>query len=221
MVGVVHIWMADLASVADGLEDLLCADERARAARLLRERDRRLWVRSRGVLRALLARYLCLDPHTLRFILEEHGKPRLDTAAMSAIVESEGCAPPSRSLDLRFNLSHSGGIALFAVSLGDAVGIDIEVVRRPIDEVAIAARVLGRAHAERLSALDPQTRRREFLRAWVTREAAVKCSGTGLGRHEECASQTWTVELDVGPQAAAAVSAQQGPCELCLWQWSD
>lgn len=214
------MWRADLSSVADGLGDLLCADERARAERLLSERERRLWIRSRGVLRALLARYLCLDPHTLRFILEEHGKPRLDTTATRAIGGSRVAGPPSGRADLRFNLSHSGGIALFAVSLGRAVGIDLEVVRRPIDEVAIAARVLGRVQAERLSALDPQTRRREFLRAWVTHEAAVKCSGTGFAGPVERADQTWTVELDIGPRGAAAVSAEQGPYELCLWQWS-
>jgi hypothetical protein len=29
----------------------------------------------------------------------------------------------------------------------------------------------------------------------------------------------WTAELDVGPQAAAAVAVVGGRCELCCWEW--
>jgi 4'-phosphopantetheinyl transferase len=219
---VVHVWRANLATVADELGNLLCAGERARAARLVSERNRLLWIRSRGVLRALLARYLLLDPRALRFSREQHGKPMLDsTGARPAPAAGPG-SERSASADLRFNLSHSGELALYAVSVGRAVGIDVEVARRPIDELAIATRVLGHAQAERLSTLDPAARTREFLRAWVTHEAAVKCHGTGLGRSARSSEDSvWTVDLDVGPGAAAAVSAEQEPCELRLWEWSD
>jgi 4'-phosphopantetheinyl transferase len=207
--GVVHVWRADLAA-ADGLEDLLCSDERERAARIVRERDRLLWARSRGVLRALLGRYLNRDPRTLHFVLGPHGKPAL---------LPEGPAP---IVDLRFNLSHSGTLALYAVTAGRDVGIDVETAHRQIDEVAVAARVLGRNQARRLAHLDldPQARTREFLRAWVAHEAAVKCRGTGLATRSQgsIAAELWTAELDLGPQAVATV-AVAGPCELRCWEW--
>jgi len=205
--GVVDVWQADLADVPDELGQLLNAEERARAERLLSERHRLLWVRSRAVLRALLARYLSLDPAVLELSLGEHGKPMLD---------SGGAAP------IQFNLSHSGEIALYAVSAERAVGIDVEVERRAIDELRVAAGVLGSAETERLAALDPETRTREFLRAWVAHEAAVKCRGGGLGRPSRGSPVTelWTAELDVGPRAAAAVVVEGGPCELRLWEWS-
>jgi 4'-phosphopantetheinyl transferase len=205
--GVLDVWRVNLATVVGRTEESLCAEERARAERLLSERDRLLWTRSRGILRALLARYLRLDPRTLRFSLGEHGKPTLDTPV----------ATP-----LRFNLSHSDGIALYAVSVGRSVGIDVQVARRPIDELAIAARVLGRAEAERLGAMDPTTRTREFLRAWVAHEATMKCRGTGLAVPPggSPTAEVWTAELDVGPRAAAAVVVEGGPCELRRWQWS-
>jgi len=205
--GAVHVWRADLQAVGDELGQLLSGEERARAERLLSQSDRERWMRCRGVLRALLGRYLQLDPRALEFSLGEHGKPMLDT-------------PGARSL--QFNLSHSGEIALFAVSDAAAVGIDVEVSRRRTDELGIAARVLGGAEAERLRALDPEARTREFLRAWVAHEASVKCRGAGLGRPSAGppVRERWTAELDVGPKAAAAVVVEGTPSDLDLWEWS-
>ncbi len=119
--GVVDVWRADLSvarngAAADGLIDLLCEQERARAARIVRERDRILWAHSRGVLRALLGRYLDADPPELRFALGVHGKPSLRGDA-------------GRASYLRFNLSHSGELVLVAVTAGREVGVDVECAR--------------------------------------------------------------------------------------------
>jgi len=176
--GSVHIWQADLTAIEDDLEDLLCEDERARAARIVSARRRALWTRSRGVLRALLGRYLDRDPLDLCFALGPHGKPTL---------LQEG--------DLRFNLSHSGCLALIAVTAGREVGVDVECAR---------ARYTA-----------------EFLDAWVAREAVVKCLGLGLGLPLEGPppADLWTASIDVGPRAAAAVTVASGPCELRYSDW--
>jgi 4'-phosphopantetheinyl transferase len=211
--GVIDVWRADLAAIGDGFEDLLCADERARAASIVPARKRLLWARSQGVLRALLGRYLERDPCELRFVLGPRGKPAL---------LSEGPTRPDAGENLRFNLSHSGGLALVAVIAGREIGVDVEVSgRRALDERAIAARVLGRAQAERLAELDPRTREREFMRAWVAYEAAVKCRGLGLSTQPGDSTQTepWTAELDVGPGSYAAIAVEDGPCELHYWDW--
>jgi len=210
--GVVDVWRADLAA-AGGLEDLLCSEELARAAQIVDPRKRVLWARSRGVLRALLGRYLELDPRALRFVLGPHGKPALS---------SEGPTRPASVEDLRFNLSHSGCLALYAVTAGRAVGIDLEVaVRRRVDELAIAARVLGSEQAQRLGGLESQARARELLRAWVAHEAAVKCLGLGLATPLEGLppADLWTAEVDVGPGAVAAVAVAGAPCELRCYLW--
>jgi phosphopantetheinyl transferase len=194
---VVDVWRADLAAASDGLIELLCTEERERAARIVQERDRVLWARSRGVLRALLGRYLDRDPRALRFAVGPHGKPAL---------LPEGPTPaadlgPTPAADLRFNLSHSGTNALYAVTAGREVGVDIERVR------------------ERHTA--------EFLRAWVTREATVKCRGSGLLTPPEHppaehppAGDPWAIELDVDPRAAAAIAIEGGRCELRCWSYS-
>ena len=186
----VHIWRADLTRIGDRPEQLLSRAEAARAAQIVPARKRAMWARSRGVLRALLGRYLERDPRELRFVLGPHGKPA---------VLSEGPTRPDTDLDLRFNLSHSGGLALIAVSAGREVGVDVERAR------------------ERYTA--------EFLHAWVAHEAAVKCRGTGLSAGLEAhppSAQTelWTAELDVGPDNHAAVAVEDGPCELHSRDWS-
>jgi 4'-phosphopantetheinyl transferase len=188
---IVHIWRADLAAIGDGLEDLLCADELARAAQISPVRRRILWARSRGLLRALLARHLGADPRELRFALGPHGKPALD--------------PRCSARDLHFNLSHSGSLALVAVSSGREVGVDIE-----------------RARARHTA---------EFLRAWVAREAAVKCDGGGLlassqgfrpqGGAPPARADPWTTALDLGPHVVAAVAVEGGECRLALREWRD
>jgi 4'-phosphopantetheinyl transferase len=134
----VHIWRVDLAAIGDQPRQLLSREELARAARIVPARKRVLWARSRGVLRALLGRYLERDPRALRFELGG-GKP---------VLAHEGPVP---SADLRFNISHSGDLALVAVSAGREVGVDIERAR------------------ERYTA--------EFLHDWVAREAVFKCRG--------------------------------------------
>jgi 4'-phosphopantetheinyl transferase len=115
--GIVHVWHAGLAVAGDGLENLLCAQELARAARILPDRRRIRWTRSRGILRALLGRYLDCDPRTLRFVPGPHGKP--------ALHREQG----QWTTDLRFNLSHSGEILLLAVTAGREVGVDVECAR--------------------------------------------------------------------------------------------
>jgi len=206
--GAVHVWRADLTTVGDDLSELLCSEERARARRFVNERDRELWGRSRGLLRALLGRYLQQDPSSLRFVTGEHGKPALADHA---------------SPELAFNMSHSGELALYAFSRAGDVGVDVEVARRPINEVAIAERTLGASEAARLRDLDPETRRREFLRGWTRHEAEMKCLGVGIGGGDGAVERgaLWVAELELGAGAAGAVASERPAHELCCWIWEN
>ena len=124
----VDVWHADLAAAVargDG-RAALSDDERERAARFARPEDGERWAAGRGILRALLAAYTGADSRELRFEAGPHGKPRL--------------AGEER---LRFNLSHSGDVALYAIALEREVGVDVELPRRAVDHVAIARRILG------------------------------------------------------------------------------
>jgi 4'-phosphopantetheinyl transferase len=249
----VDVWCAQLddASADDALAALLSDGERARAARFARAAAGRRWATARGILRSLLGAYAGADPRALRFALGEHGKPSLaagvgvggeatgggttdgdasgggttDRGATGggAVAAAAGDAPAS--LDVRFNLSHSGDVALYAFALGREIGVDVELLRRPLGDVAqLAARVLGDAEAERLRAIEaPDVREREFLRVWTRHEAATKCRGTGIGAAQAAAPDApplWIVDLDPGPRGAAALALDGPSCELRRWRWA-
>jgi 4'-phosphopantetheinyl transferase len=202
-----HVWHVDLAAADASLAQLLTPAERERAARIVRPRQRELWARGRGALRALLGRYLQSDPQALVLLAGEHGKPAL------------------AGDELQFNLSHSGGSALYAFTPQTPVGVDLELRQDPArrartDYCALAARALGSPAAERLRALDPARREAEFMRLWTRREAALKQRGVGIGGSGASGPiPAWEAELDVGTDAVAAVAAARAPEELCLWRW--
>src|SRR5512138_53569 len=78
--GWVHVFRLALDLPEARLADLgtyLSEDERARAARYLRETDRQRFTTARGQVREILAAYLNALPGDLRFIYNEQGKPAL------------------------------------------------------------------------------------------------------------------------------------------------
>lgn len=216
--GAIDVWVADLSGVPESLLSVLCEQERERASRQLDERAAVYWSASRAVLRDLLGRATGQDPAMLRFELGPYGKPEL------------GCFFHGV---LNFNLSHSGTLALYALSREREVGVDIEIVDRgrsaARDEVAIARRMLGDEVADRLAEMDPDQRHREFLAAWVAYEATVKCIGHGLGQAEARAHagalevdpqpEPWVTPIDLGEQALAALAVQGGEAEMHLQRW--
>ncbi len=214
----VHVWRANLAAQDDELTELLCAAEQARAGRFPSERDGRLWARSCGVLRTLLGAYLDADPRELRFTRAAHGKPVL----------------LDKSHRLRFNLSHSGELALYAIAADVEVGVDVQLPRsaaRRLDAAAIAERAFGALQARRLRELEPRERERELLRLWTRYEADLKCGGRGIGDvgggaagsgdADAVERSAWIAELDVGSRAAAALASEARPSEIRLWEWPD
>ena len=163
----VHVWRVDLDRAAadlDGLASTLSDDERVRAARFRLDAHRRHFVAARGFLRRLLARYLAASPADLHFEYGPQGKPSLVGQA------------------LRFNLSHSRGLALYAVTTDRAVGVDVERLRDDVAVAALAARFFAPAEQALLEACDGEARRRAFFRLWTCKEAYLKATGTGVTR---------------------------------------
>jgi 4'-phosphopantetheinyl transferase len=215
--GDVHVWRVDLDAVADDVLALLSDTERARVRRLARAPGTQRWGHSRGVLRALLGRYLRTDPGGLRLASDPAGRPYLEDHP------GEGAGHDLLPAQLSFNVSHSVQTGLYAFTLVGPVGVDVELARRPIDAVALAERAFGPAEASRLRQLDAASRSQEFLRAWVRHEATLKCLGVGLGAAQNArgAAAPWIAELDVGPDAAAAVAVSGSPREVLCWEWSE
>lgn len=165
----VHVWRAST-DVSPSLQAILASsldgEEARRARQFFLKRDRNRFMTGRGILRKILGGYLQRSPEELRFTLGSHGKPALP-------------GEPGR-LDVRFNLSHSDGLALFAVALEREVGIDVEKIHPGVaNEAMEASTFTGQEQAEFYSTR-PEERDREFFQRWTCKEAYIKARGGGL-----------------------------------------
>jgi 4'-phosphopantetheinyl transferase len=138
-------------------------------------------------LRDVLAAYLEASPEAVRLMTGEHGKPELAGG------------------ELHFNLSHSGGVGLVAVSRERAVGVDVERIDARRDVLVLAERALGAEGAAAVRAAPDADRAAVFHRAWARREAVAKCAGTGLSAPPPDAPRQ-VIDLDVGEDYAAALA---------------
>ena len=133
---------------------------------------------ARGVLRHLLGHYIEIPAARIRFAEGPHGKPEL-------------LEKPRYG----FNVSHSGGLAMYAVSDLREVGIDIEQHREMEDMEGIARRYFAPEEVNVLEELSPEQRPAAFFRCWSRKEAVVKASGAGLSLPLD----TFCVSLDEDP----------------------
>jgi len=165
----VHVWRSFLDMKAYQREDLLktlSTDETARAERFHFERERNRFIVAHGVLRQLLGSYLGKSPHELRFEYTSHGKPVLDTQFGED--------------DFNFNMSHSDAFALYAITQGQNVGIDIERLYDNVEVEQIAKRFFSTKEISSLKEIHKNKRNELFFLYWTRKEAFVKVTGEGI-----------------------------------------
>lgn len=222
-VGSPTVWRVDVALDDESrrrCRTLLCATERARADRFLREQDRDRYLASHAALRIVLATALDDRATELTFAANAHGKPEL--------------SGPWRGR-LEFNLSHSGAIALIAIAPDARVGVDVEIMRPLSDCLAIARGHFASDEVAALAGLPPDRRMEAFFACWTRKEAFVKALGLGLSMAldrfsvsippspsclvsidgEAEAARAWRLEpLEPGPRhvGTLAIDARAGAC---------
>jgi 4'-phosphopantetheinyl transferase len=197
----VHLWRAYLDVAVQQLQSLkhcLSRDELTRAERFHFDKDRDRFIVARGVLRRILSVYCMTEPNQLCFHHNIHGKPALD--------------PQCDGGSLRFNLSHSDGVALYAITRGREVGIDIERIRTDFDGEEIAERFFSAREVAMLRALPPDTQKQAFFACWTRKEAYVKARGDGLSLPLN------QFDVSVAPEEPAALLDTKGdPQEVSCW----
>jgi 4'-phosphopantetheinyl transferase len=163
--GTVEVWRGSLDAephVRQRLEAMLSDDEQERAGRFRFERDRARFVVGRGLLRALLARYVGAAGSQLRFGYGAQQKP---------VLLDDGP---------HFNLAHSGGTALFAFSRTTELGIDVELLQPEFAHGPLAERFFSPREVETLRALPEDDQPQAFFACWTRKEAILKARGDGL-----------------------------------------
>ena len=226
----VHVWRADLGvsgMILERLRGFLSEAEQARAARFRFDKHRNPYIAGRGILRALLGRYLGISPQSVQFIYGQCGKPALSDD-LSA---------------LRFNISHSGSYALFAFTYAREVGIDLELIRERKCLMDIARRFFAPGEVTALQALPEEEQLDAFHRCWTRKEAYLKAKGDGLS----LALDQFTVSIASNdppcllhaendpeeparwcffnvnvPESYAGVLVVETPCQdIACWEWSE
>lgn len=197
----VHVWCAWLDRPSDevaALDGNLALDERARAVGYHFSRDRSRFVVRRSLLRAILSSYTGMRPSKIRFDVGRYGKPALRGQRVD------------RGLD--FTVSHSDGLALYAVTRGRPLGVDVERIRPLRDLFDVADRFFSTTERMDLAAVRDDRRVEAFFQCWTRKEAFLKAKGVGLT--EPLAG--FDVSLTPG-EAARILSVHRVPFVASRW----
>ncbi len=217
--GEAHIWRVPL---REGHRTLcLSPDELQIASRFHFHLDRQRYETAHSALRQIISTYTSLEPRAIRFIAGPWGKPEL-----------------AHDKRMQFNMSHSGLLAMVAVSLIEPVGIDVEDLRREVDHFAIASAAFSRAENGSLHSASPAERIELFFRTWVKKEAYLKARGVGLSSDPSKLEISvpdnggfvvapsgerdswWVADVDVGRAHVAAFATRGAKPALRLFEWN-
>jgi len=201
---------------------VLSSPERDRAAKFRFEGLRNAFIVARGALRLLLGRYLDICPDAVQFGYGGNQKPAL--------------VPEHR---VKFNVSHSGELAVFAFTLDREIGVDVEHIRFVPDMAAIAKRFFCLEEEADLMSFAASERERAFFLCWTRKEAYVKALGNGLSEpldnfrvtvnpdaparlvhvaHDSRAAKLWTLhDLALAPGYEGALAYRDSPRPLKLF----
>ena len=142
-------------------------EEQQRYRRFHFDKDRHLFLVSHALVRKVLSSYVNVDPADWQFSAGRHGRPEI--------------AGPAGIPALRFNLTHTAGLAGCLVTLDADCGIDAELISRRGNLLAIAGKMFADSELVMLKKLDGRAFLEQFFIFWTLREAYCKALGVGIG----------------------------------------
>jgi len=245
----VHVWQVDQIAwekETGWLFELLDSEERERAARFKFPAPRNQFVISRALLRRCLGRYLRIEAREVRFRTTGNGKPELAGNTDPHLNDLRFDYPSVTDVrfdDLRFNLSHTEGVTVFAVARHRQVGVDVERIRENTNALELAERFFSPQEVQWLQSQPASDRIPSFFSCWTAKEAYIKAHGQGLSMSlssfgvlpivgaagsklqltvydDPQESLRWSVwPLNLGPILRAALAVEGENCKVRLGQW--
>lgn len=186
-----HLWTARLVATIGQIRDFyvtLAPDEQRRADAFHFDSDRNSFIVGRGLLRVLLGWYVNRSPEDVRLKYGSKGKPALDCG----------------KLNIHFNVTHSAGRVLYAVSEDCELGTDLELVREIAEAESIAKQFFTRSECAALFSVSCDKRAQAFFNCWTRKEAFLKATGDGLSMPLS------SFEVSVVPGERAAFLSMEG-----------
>ncbi len=167
----VHLWHAFLPqdgghALASQQLSLLTPQERQQQARFFFEKDQHRYLVTRALVRTVLSRYAPIDPADWTFEPGVHGRPAITN-------------PHPLAQRLRFNISHTNGLVVLAITVGREIGVDTESTQRnaPLE---VADRFFSEREAQAMRAMPLADQPLRFWELWTYKESYIKARGMGL-----------------------------------------
>lgn len=166
----VHLWLTEIDSsntlkLENKYRPLLDKEEQNRYQRFHFSEHRHQFLISHALVRLALSQYQTIDPSEWVFKRNEHGRPEI----------ANNITQP-----LRFNLSHTQGLTLCAITLGYDVGVDVESNQRIALDSDLEQTVLSGEEQDIYYQQPLEHRLSHFLKYWTFKEAYLKARGIGL-----------------------------------------
>lgn len=167
----VHVWLVDPDAIADPTllaryAELLNPEEVARRDRFRFDKLKHDFVVARALVRTTLSRYLAARPQDWQFAANSYGRPEI--------------SQPTTAGRLRFNLSHTRGLAAVAVTWDRDLGVDVESIDRRNSTLQIARRFFAPAEVDELMSFPRGEQGWRFFDYWTLKESYIKARGMGL-----------------------------------------
>jgi 4'-phosphopantetheinyl transferase len=212
--------------------NLITSDERKRADQFRISNRRNEFILGRAMVRHVLGKSLACDPITVTLTFEAKGKPFLEPAVDVNCVE--------------FNLSHSHGLLLLAVTQTNPIGVDVEKMRVKTDCTKLATRYFSKNEVAALNQVPAKNQREAFFNCWTRKEAFLKATGKGISfgldqfdvafwptadarllatRFDESEAANWAmanIPIDSGYAASVCIKADSqadNSLDIARWAW--
>lgn len=161
----VEIWHGDILSDELSCQTylpLLDEYEKDKASTFSNTVLQKKYIKTRAVLRKILASYLNIEPQNLIIKTSEYGKPSLDDDSVF------------------FNLSHKDNQFVLAVSNVGDIGVDLEQCKNRDSISRLAEKFFSEVEILYWHSLSDELKINMFYRFWVRKEAFVKAVGRGI-----------------------------------------
>jgi 4'-phosphopantetheinyl transferase len=146
---------------------LLTEEERTQQQRFYFEKDRHRYLVTRALVRTILSRYAPVAAPDWVFSKNDHGRPE--------IANDE---PAARTIS--FNITHTHGLIVLAVTRDQAIGVDAENISVRQPAIEIADRFFSAEEVAALHAVPAHGQHERFFHYWTLKESYIKARGMGL-----------------------------------------
>lgn len=192
----IHLWYVHNENIHDShllsqYYNLLNREERLQQKRFYFEKHRHQYLITRAMVRSVLSLYVNkIAPEKWNFKKNDYGKPSISNSSLS--------------IPLCFNISHTDGLVVMAVTLDQEIGVDVEYLPRLGKMLEIASSFFSPIEMKQLLDLPPEKQEHRFFDLWTLKEAYIKACGMGLSipldHFSYSFSQQGKIRIDFKPE---------------------